>query len=964
MADSNYADINAFWDVYQTLLTSRINTSASGFVKADTVDTRWYNQRQQGKIVLSGLYFNYSRFKDDAAGNYITITNNQLYDKYVGGVWQNPYQNEQVFLISPPVNFYQGPSFELILPSNLWFTNNASGITNIQLDAGDGAGYRILTPGQPLMINYADTGLKQWTYKLTTSGGAILYSHSQIIIQTDYYGNSGGGKTLMMTSEVFPPAPFIATKAYLGIAGQGYATIQYANSDHILRRPLIVAEGYDPGNILAPEQIFGLNTFNDFYTDAIDDGSNLTNLLSGSMQQYDIVYVDWKNGTDYLQRNAYLLETIIQWVNANKQPLNGVMQPNVVLGQSMGGVIARYALKDMENTGINHQTRLFISHDAPHQGANIPQGYQHLARHARSLYVKTGATAGIVEIIQFIRGGVSPYLALSLADQPASKQMLINFVNANNVIDNTVHTAWQTELKNLGYPIGFTGTPFRKVAISNGSECGQPQIFNAGDNLLTFTGKGNTRFLGDIAGTVAFPVSGILLGQPALLMGIFPGRNDFNFDFSVNAQADGYSNQVYRGKITYTKKVLWLIPITVNVTNRSYNSNASTFPYDYFPGGFYPLPLNLNSSANQNIFFKYNITASNQPLFNFVPTTSALDIGSNNVILTKSDYLAAYSGATPPAAPKNTPFQNFITAYFDGKVNEQHISIERRNGDWIAAELNSTPQSANCSALCGFISISGNAGLCTPSTYSVSGFSGTATYTWFSSPLGIVQIAPMGNGSQATISKIQNGNVTIFVTISSSCGGTVTVSKTLVVGAPVITSISSNMTGSCNGLYQEWSLNAVANSPVTSWLWTVDNPANNGWVIYSPTSPSTVVSVTNGGGITITATNSCGSGKSGVTIWSNCYYSPITASPNPATNNVTIAIDKTNGLSSKNITNSQKGLIYKITIIDQLGELKKQYSYPSGVRNTNINLTGLVKGMYTVQAFDGTNWNSVKVIKE
>src|SRR5690606_13123572 len=86
----------------------------------------------------------------------------------------------------------------------------------------------------------------------------------------------------------------------------------------------------------------------------------------------------------------------------------GVVQPNVVLGQSMGGVIARWALRDMEDKGQNHQTRLFISYDAPHQGANVPQGYQHLARHARDLYIKTGGTAILAETIQFFRGQAKP----------------------------------------------------------------------------------------------------------------------------------------------------------------------------------------------------------------------------------------------------------------------------------------------------------------------------------------------------------------------------------------------------------------------------------------------------------------------------------------------------------------------------------------------------------------------------
>ncbi len=56
-------------------------------------------------------------------------------------------------------------------------------------------------------------------------------------------------------------------------------------------------------------------------------------------------------------------------------------------------------------------------------------------------------------------------------------------------------------------------------------------------------------------------------------------------------------------------------------------------------------------------------------------------------------------------------------------------------------------------------------------------------------------------------------------------------------------------------------------------------------------------------------------------------------------------------------------MIYQIKVIDQVGNVKKQYKY-SGVSNTVISLKGLTDGMYTIQAFDGTTWSSTKVIKE
>ncbi|MGK4568407.1 hypothetical protein [Flavobacterium sp. 3HN19-14] len=42
-----------------------------------------------------------------------------------------------------------------------------------------------------------------------------------------------------------------------------------------------------------------------------------------------------------------MVEDIIKWVNVQKS-LAGSTAQNVVIGQSMGGVIARYALRDME----------------------------------------------------------------------------------------------------------------------------------------------------------------------------------------------------------------------------------------------------------------------------------------------------------------------------------------------------------------------------------------------------------------------------------------------------------------------------------------------------------------------------------------------------------------------------------------------------------------------------------------
>ena len=197
--------------------------------------------------------------------------------------------------------------------------------------------------------------------------------------------------------------------------------ISYGNAnDQVLRRPLIIAEGLDPGHITNPEEPEGANTFTDFIISVANSGSTtLRNLISNNPSHYDIVYINWRNGTDWLQRNALVLEEVIRWVNANKQPdlTTGLLNQNVVLGSSMGGVIARMALGRMDrNGGVNaHQTRLYVSLDAPHQGANVPLGYQALARHGARMYLNTGAAVvSTVETVQLILGGASPLQTCSL----------------------------------------------------------------------------------------------------------------------------------------------------------------------------------------------------------------------------------------------------------------------------------------------------------------------------------------------------------------------------------------------------------------------------------------------------------------------------------------------------------------------------------------------------------------------
>src|SRR5690606_14760085 len=343
---------------------------------------------------------------------------------------------------------------------------------------------------------------------------------------------------------------------------------------------------------------------------------NLNELLIGNMAEYDIIYVNWNNGTDYIQRNAYVLESVIEWVNQQKA-LNGSSEPNVVLGQSMGGLIARFALKDMEDEGLDHDTDLYISHDAPHQGAHVPMGLLYMARHIEKQFIRT--PLGGIEVPLESGSDVGLATISDILDAPAVKQMLINNVSASLTPDNTLHYSWQTELKNKGYP-----QQTRNIALSNASHCAEDYNLASNETLLDITGRGSIGGFDNLI-VLLFPygsVAGYILGDfQTFALGFLLGGSKLDTEFRVKAFPTTGVAQIYKGRITYEKKLLWLIPITRTITNIQKDSPSGTLFYDNYPGGAVPdaESFGISNNGDYNVLFanaNYNVSVN--PNFSFI----------------------------------------------------------------------------------------------------------------------------------------------------------------------------------------------------------------------------------------------------------------------------------------------------------------------------------------------------------
>ncbi|ELM3643165.1 T9SS type A sorting domain-containing protein [Flavobacterium psychrophilum] len=953
LTDSTYTDMTAMSQIYKTLLTSRIRDVSTGFVTPTDYDNRWKNNRSTDFVAIGGLYFKYSQVADNAvATNKITVTNSIAYDKFIGGIWQNPYQEFQTFAMTPAIKKYDGLNMQVRIPSALFYSNYQSIVQSIQIDFGNGAGYVTVPFDQNFAVNYTTEGVKVWKYKLNLTNGTSLHNQSRIKVgqglNTIPYGKevmSAMATSTTSTATLYSQT-ITGTKLYAGATATVKLTIDLGAGHSQITKPLIVAEGFDLGVVFSPENANGQYMYSDFRRTINQSGSiELRNLIYENYKQYDIIYVDWNNGIDYMQRNAFALEEVIKWVNTVKVGT----EKNVILGQSMGGVIARYALADMEQTGLDHKTRLFVSHDAPQQGANIPVSIQFMYRHLTNQYIQTNTTlfGGIVTVpILENNFGVSNYL--SVLDAPASRQLLSNFSNLNYGIDNSIHTSFYDELKakglanSGGYPINC-----RNIAISNGAECGNGQGFNPSDDLVNYNWNKGLTFGGDLLSMVYLPLGGVIGGLfldndffGVGLVGLIPGKSTYSVEFNAKAMPYGSGNQIYKGRISYTKKILWIGPkITVNITNVQKSQPAGILPLDTYGGGFYSTSIIAGSLTVPNLYVRDK--------FNFIPTTSALDIGKKSVVLQDTDYKMAYVGARPPVAPKNSPFANFSTdfeKYNPNASNKTHISFNSRNGEWLAKELNIAPITTNCSYMCASTQITGVSNFCTSATYTAP--SGGTFNNWTITQ-GSNLVTLTGNGTpNITLTDLPNasGAVTLSLTMGddwAKCGN-ITLTKTVWVGKP--------------SFYLDYRY--FEPQPVKSKFCAVSDVPNYTLAQQGVTNvvytTSNNVPISNWGGpycfretnlfcVNATATNTCGT----TTITYECDFRKANANtnfytiyPNPSNNIVNIDLKDQENQPEKRATITGE-------LFDMMGQSKSKVEISNN--KATFSVRGLNKGIYVLK---------------
>lgn len=106
---NNYMDVQRYDLIYNSIVSPATQLNVSGIAPPKQELNEWKTlQKQQNDIakfnnkasvVLNGLFFNYSKINFNAlANNKIVVANDKYDDKYINGVWQNPYDSKQAYL--------------------------------------------------------------------------------------------------------------------------------------------------------------------------------------------------------------------------------------------------------------------------------------------------------------------------------------------------------------------------------------------------------------------------------------------------------------------------------------------------------------------------------------------------------------------------------------------------------------------------------------------------------------------------------------------------------------------------------------------------------------------------------------------------------------------------------------------------------------------------------------------------
>lgn len=495
--------------------------------------------KNRGIIPIALMNLKYNRFKPYAIdSNLIVFSEGNFYD--VPGRTESPYFEERLFAATVYQDKVYSGRVTFRIDDHFFLCNTMGSVSMVEIDFADGRGYRSYSMSNLLnndvTVSYRQAGTKVITIRMTLTDQTVLQTKTRI--------------TLKLPPRVEPDEILeITGQAYNSVEGKGKAYILYGcGNDRTLRKPIIVSDGFDPGNERGFYGLYEMLNKEQFIEKARAEG-------------FDFVILDYDEGADYIQRNAFVMVSLIEEVNSRLKDSHPRL---TIIGPSMGGLITRYALNYMEQHAMNHNTGLYVSFDSPHLGANIPLGDQHW-----------------LDFFATYNGNNEAVENRDKLNTPAAKQMLIYHhtqTNNNQANHHPLRMSFLTDPYFNRWP-----TKCRKIGIANGSG-GGIKLFAPSTKMIDWEWN-------------------VLFGSINLIKGNV---------WALPARTDG-EKKIFEGKVPY---ILWF---EIGIVFKNVYINGS-LPYDGAPGGTYDVNKMIADAETDG----YGDIQTDYPDICFIPVISSL----------------------------------------------------------------------------------------------------------------------------------------------------------------------------------------------------------------------------------------------------------------------------------------------------------------------------------------------------
>jgi hypothetical protein len=443
----------------------------------------------------------------------------------------------------------------------------------------------------------------------------------------------------------------------------------YDGDSQISNNPILqdARNGVNPQD-WAENATVGYSTFNwatlatGIDAEGVEDGEPLVVQKSPELLQklydanFDIIFVDFESGQQYMENNGFALSKALKAIKDSLDN-NGSSEKIVVCGASMGGLVSRFAIRDLElNGGSNYNNCVgkFISFDSPQMGANINLGLQYTLQNLKSI----GGSVGLPEKYAKLTCPSASQLVLYSCLEDQIGQLPIKYVDAKpskernqfNLHDNTA--TWPTNCK--------------LYSIINGSRKGYAQ--NAGAlnpcDLL---------FDGD--------------GLASLDLRALPSNGNgyckiFDFEFATPVCNIPLTSLGF----TFNRSMHVRNSRSIDLVSGSYRTDLKSLeslnhPASLIIGSIWGGPCTVGNIISSS-------PTANAPNFCFIPAMSSAGIidFANTVENSNTELPNLFNGSHKLVDP--THQKTYFDVVYAPEQNQTHVEITDENINWVMQILN------------------------------------------------------------------------------------------------------------------------------------------------------------------------------------------------------------------------------------------------------------------------------------